>query len=91
MVIGISALVVADCHVLMVGFLSSWFQNFRDQFGERFDAVLDTIGLPETEIAGVSLLQRGGHYMTLQVFPYLYSLSVQVLDTVVNILFECRI
>jgi hypothetical protein len=78
------SLVVADCHVLMVGFLSSWFQNFGDQFGERFDAVLDTIGLPETETAGINLLQREGHYMTLQVFPYLYSLCVQVLDSVVT-------
>ncbi|XP_078429100.1 groES-like zinc-binding alcohol dehydrogenase family protein [Wolffia australiana] len=31
-----------------------------------FDAVLDTIGRPETERIGVSLLKRGGHYMTLQ-------------------------
>ncbi|CDP05967.1 unnamed protein product [Coffea canephora] len=31
-----------------------------------FDAVLDTIGLPETERIGINLLKRGGHYMTLQ-------------------------
>ncbi|KAL7129495.1 hypothetical protein ABFS83_13G070300 [Erythranthe nasuta] len=31
-----------------------------------FDAVLDTIGVPETERIGVNLLKRGGHYMTLQ-------------------------
>ncbi|PIN03568.1 Zinc-binding oxidoreductase [Handroanthus impetiginosus] len=31
-----------------------------------FDAVLDTIGVPETEKMGVNLLKRGGHYMTLQ-------------------------
>lgn len=85
------SLVVADCHLLMVGFLSSWFQNFRDQFGERFDAVLDTIGLPETETAGVSLLQRGGHYMTLQVFPYLYAPSVLSPWHCTKHLIKCRI
>ncbi|KAK4420393.1 Reticulon-4-interacting protein 1, mitochondrial [Sesamum alatum] len=31
-----------------------------------FDAVLDTIGVPETERMGINLLKRGGHYMTLQ-------------------------
>lgn len=32
----------------------------------QFSAVLDTIGLPETERMGVNLLTKGGHYMTLQ-------------------------
>ncbi|KAI3963186.1 hypothetical protein MKX01_030316 [Papaver californicum] len=32
----------------------------------QFNAVLDTIGLPETERMGVNLLTKGGHYMTLQ-------------------------
>ncbi|XP_059662687.1 uncharacterized protein LOC132308585 [Cornus florida] len=32
----------------------------------QFDAVLDTIGAPETERMGINLLRRGGHYMTLQ-------------------------
>ncbi|XP_019194684.1 PREDICTED: reticulon-4-interacting protein 1, mitochondrial [Ipomoea nil] len=32
----------------------------------HFDAVLDTIGVPETERVGINLLKRGGHYMTLQ-------------------------
>lgn len=32
----------------------------------HFDAVLDTIGVPETERLGINLLKRGGHYMTLQ-------------------------
>ncbi|ERN14023.1 hypothetical protein AMTRI_Chr01g133380 [Amborella trichopoda] len=32
----------------------------------EFDAVLDTIGAPETERIGINLLKRGGHYMTLQ-------------------------
>lgn len=32
----------------------------------HFDAVLDTIGGPETERIGINLLKRGGHYMTLQ-------------------------
>ncbi|CAN4075559.1 unnamed protein product [Withania somnifera] len=32
----------------------------------HFDAVLDTIGVPDTERMGISLLKRGGHYMTLQ-------------------------
>lgn len=31
-----------------------------------FDAVLDTIGVPETEKLGINVLKRGGHYMTLQ-------------------------
>lgn len=34
---------------------------------DKFDAVLDTIGIPETERLGVNVLRRGGHYMTLQV------------------------
>lgn len=33
----------------------------------KFDAVLDTIGVPETERLGINFLKRGGHYMTLQV------------------------
>lgn len=33
----------------------------------KFDAVLDTIGVPETERIGIKFLKRGGHYMTLQV------------------------
>lgn len=32
----------------------------------NFDAVLDTIGVPETERLGINFLKRGGHYMTLQ-------------------------
>ncbi|KAJ1423154.1 hypothetical protein SESBI_12596 [Sesbania bispinosa] len=32
----------------------------------KFDAVLDTIGVLETERMGISFLKRGGHYMTLQ-------------------------
>eukprot|EP00256_Glycine_max_P054514 XP_014621379.1 reticulon-4-interacting protein 1, mitochondrial isoform X1 [Glycine max] len=32
----------------------------------KFDAVLDTIGMPETERMGINFLKRGGHYMTLQ-------------------------
>ncbi|CAN1169423.1 Reticulon-4-interacting protein 1, mitochondrial [Linum perenne] len=32
----------------------------------KFDAVLDTIGMPETERVGINFLKRGGHYMTLQ-------------------------
>ncbi|KAL9232449.1 hypothetical protein vseg_007560 [Gypsophila vaccaria] len=32
----------------------------------HFDAVLDTIGVAETERLGVNVLRRGGHYMTLQ-------------------------
>lgn len=31
----------------------------------KFDAVLDTIGAPETERLGLNFLKRGGHYMTL--------------------------
>ncbi|KAF5460954.1 hypothetical protein F2P56_020786 [Juglans regia] len=32
----------------------------------KFDAVLDTIGAPETERISINFLKRGGHYMTLQ-------------------------
>ncbi|CAN8259305.1 unnamed protein product [Cochlearia groenlandica] len=32
----------------------------------KFDAVLDTIGRPETERIGINFLKRGGNYMTLQ-------------------------
>ncbi|WOH03004.1 hypothetical protein DCAR_0522394 [Daucus carota subsp. sativus] len=32
----------------------------------HFDAALDTIGVAETERVAISLLKRGGHYMTLQ-------------------------
>lgn len=32
----------------------------------KFDAVLDTIGGPETERKSINFLKRGGHYMTLQ-------------------------
>ncbi|CAD5182234.1 unnamed protein product [Musa acuminata subsp. malaccensis] len=32
----------------------------------QFDAVLDTIGVPETERTGINLLKKGGHYMMLQ-------------------------
>ncbi|KAK3030255.1 hypothetical protein RJ639_039838 [Escallonia herrerae] len=32
----------------------------------KFDAVLDTIGVHETERLGINILKRGGHYMTLQ-------------------------
>ncbi|KAF7822677.1 reticulon-4-interacting protein 1, mitochondrial [Senna tora] len=32
----------------------------------KFDAVLDTIGAPQTEQMGINFLKRGGHYMTLQ-------------------------
>lgn len=33
----------------------------------QFDAVLDTIGVHETERIGINFLKKGGHYMTLQV------------------------
>ncbi|KAJ7948701.1 Reticulon-4-interacting 1, mitochondrial [Quillaja saponaria] len=32
----------------------------------KFDAVLDTIGVPEMERTSINFLKRGGHYMTLQ-------------------------
>ncbi|VVA97685.1 unnamed protein product [Arabis nemorensis] len=32
----------------------------------KFDAVLDTIGGPETERIGINFLRKGGNYMTLQ-------------------------
>ncbi|KAH7441188.1 hypothetical protein KP509_03G028300 [Ceratopteris richardii] len=50
-------------------------ENLRDKLGGRFDAVLDTIGVQETEALGVSSLKRGGHYMTLQQQQLLWSRS----------------
>ncbi|CAH1425693.1 unnamed protein product [Lactuca virosa] len=32
----------------------------------KYNAVLDTIGIQQTEQLGINLLKRGGHYMTLQ-------------------------
>jgi hypothetical protein len=45
-------------------------QDIEFSIKGRFDAVLDTIGGPETERIGVCLLKKGGHYMTLQVIHY---------------------
>ena len=45
----------------------SYLQDIEKTIKGDFDAVLDTIGRPETERLGVNLLKRGGHYMTLQV------------------------
>lgn len=41
-------------------------QDMETVLNGQFDAVLDTIGMPGTERAGIGLLKRGGHYMTLQ-------------------------
>ncbi|GBG65195.1 hypothetical protein CBR_g49987 [Chara braunii] len=41
-------------------------EDLKHQFKGQFDAVLDTIGMEETEEAGVEMLKPGGHYMTLQ-------------------------
>ncbi|GAB4849438.1 hypothetical protein Ancab_004232 [Ancistrocladus abbreviatus] len=41
-------------------------ENFELAVKGHFDAVLDTIGAPETERMGINVLKRGGHYMTLQ-------------------------
>jgi NADPH:quinone reductase-like Zn-dependent oxidoreductase len=40
----------------------------RDTIGGHYDAVLDTIGMQDTEAFGINSLRRGGHYMTLQVY-----------------------
>jgi len=45
----------------------------------HFDAVLDTIGVPDTERMGISLLKKGGHYMTLQVRSCLTFVTVNLL------------
>lgn len=42
-------------------------QNIEFAIKGKFDAVLDTIGGPDTERIGITLLKRGGHYLTLQV------------------------
>ncbi|KAB2095732.1 hypothetical protein ES319_A01G059700v1 [Gossypium barbadense] len=41
-------------------------EDIESVIKEKFDAVLDTIGVPDTERIGINLLNRGGHYMTLQ-------------------------
>ncbi|GMP39666.1 hypothetical protein CsSME_00010405 [Camellia sinensis var. sinensis] len=41
-------------------------QDIESALKGQFDAVLDTIGVLETEMTGINLLRRGGHYMTLQ-------------------------
>eukprot|EP00249_Psilotum_nudum_P015017 c25121_g1_i1 orf=220-1299(+) len=41
-------------------------ENLKEHLKGKFDAVLDTIGLQETEALGIGLLKKGGHYMTLQ-------------------------
>ena len=47
-----------------------YLQNIEVVIKGKFDAVLDTIGVPETERIGIDLLNRGGHYMTLQVIGW---------------------
>ncbi|XP_042519443.1 reticulon-4-interacting protein 1, mitochondrial [Macadamia integrifolia] len=41
-------------------------ENLELAIKGQFDAVLDTIGIPDTERIGINFLKRGGHYMTLQ-------------------------
>ncbi|XP_047318625.1 reticulon-4-interacting protein 1, mitochondrial [Impatiens glandulifera] len=40
--------------------------DIETKIEKQFDAVLDTIGVRETERLGINLLKRGGKYMTLQ-------------------------
>lgn len=44
-----------------------YLQELEVAINGYFDAVLDTIGVPETERTSINLLKKGGHYMTLQV------------------------
>ncbi|XP_051124763.1 uncharacterized protein LOC127247098 [Andrographis paniculata] len=41
-------------------------EDYEASIKGHFDAVLDTVGVPDTERIGINLLKRGGHYMTLQ-------------------------
>ncbi|GAB2284452.1 hypothetical protein Dimus_018903 [Dionaea muscipula] len=41
-------------------------EDFELAIKGQFDAVLDTIGVHDTERIGLNVLKRGGHYMTLQ-------------------------
>lgn len=41
-------------------------EDYERSIKGYFDAVLDTVGVPETENMGINLLKKGGHYMTLQ-------------------------
>lgn len=52
-------------HLLV--YASPIFQDLEVAIKGQFDAILDTIGLPETERFSINLLKKGGHYMTLQV------------------------
>ena len=42
-------------------------QDWEKTIQGQYDAVLDTIGVPDTERIGINILKRGGSYMTLQV------------------------
>ena len=53
--------------ILFIFYLQPTLQDTEAAVKGKFDAVLDTIGVPETERIGISVLRRGGHYMTLQV------------------------
>lgn len=52
--------------ICLNNFILDW-QDVELAIKGKFDAVLDTIGVPGTEWMGISFLKRGGHYMTLQV------------------------
>lgn len=41
-------------------------EGWESSIEGHFDAVLDTVGVPDTEKIGINILKRGGHYMTLQ-------------------------
>lgn len=55
-------------------------QDIESALKGNFDAVLDTIGVPDTERVGINLLKRGGHYMTLQVGNFSMQLRVSYMD-----------
>jgi len=51
----------------------------------KFDAVLDTIGGPETERIGINFLRKGGNYMTLQVYNISCVSALQAAVTLVGL------
>lgn len=55
-------------------------QDIESALKGNFDAVLDTIGVPDTERVGINLLKRGGHYMTLQVGNFSMQSRVSYMD-----------
>lgn len=62
----LSVVYIELCSLIGLSYTSN-SQDYERSIKGYFDAVLDTVGAPETENMGINLLKKGGHYMTLQV------------------------